>query len=73
MRTTTNNYNFHNDNEIEDVLHLVEKNIDCTNKLIKRIDALIEKKHFPDSIFKILTTLRNTCAVNVMNITKLSK
>ncbi len=73
MRTLKNDYNFCNTDEIEDVFNLLEKNVAATNKLIEHIDTLIESKCFPESIFKILTTLRNACAVNVMNIARLTK
>ncbi len=73
MRTLKNDYNFCNADEIEDVFNLLEKNVAATNKLIEHIDTLIENKCFPESIFKILTSLRNTCAVNVMNIARLTK
>ncbi len=73
MYTIKNNCDYQNNDEVEDILNLVEKNVDCTNKLIKHIDNLIENKHFPESILKVLTSIRNTCAVNVMNIARLTK
>ncbi len=73
MHTLKNNCDYQNNDEVEDILNLVEKNVDCTNKLIKHIDNLIENKYFPQSILKVLTSVRNTYAVNVMNITRLTK
>ncbi len=73
MYKIKNDYDNRNNEDVEDVLNLVEKNVDCTNKLIQRIDILIENKHFSESILQILITIRNTCAVNVMNINRLTK
>ncbi len=67
------NCDYCNDEDIEDVFSLLEKNVDCTHTLINRIDDLIEHKYLSESIIKILTTLRNTCAMNVMNIAQLTK
>ncbi|GAA4270980.1 hypothetical protein U6A24_03690 [Aquimarina gracilis] len=73
MHTTKSHYDYRNNDEVDDVLNLVEKNIDCTNKLINHIDNLIESKYFPEPTFRVLTSIRNTCAVNVMNITRIRK
>ncbi len=62
-----------NNEDIEDVFVLLEKNVNCTHTLINHIDDLIENKYFSESIISILTTLRNTCAMNVMNIAQLTK
>jgi len=59
--------------EVKDVFTLLEKNMNCTNTIIDQIDYLLERKHLPDSILKILTSLRNTCAVNIMNIARLTQ
>ncbi len=73
MYTIEEDCDYSNNKEVEDILSLVEKNVDCTNKLIKHIDAIIERKYFQEPILKVLTTIRNTCAVNVMNIARLTK
>ncbi len=66
-------YDNRNDEDVEDICTLLEANVDCTNKLIKHIDNLIEKKYFSEPIYKILISLRDTCAVNAMNIVKFIK
>ncbi len=73
MQKLKKSYDYRNHEEVEDVFNRLEKNVDCTNKLIKHIDHLIEKKYFSEPVHKVLITLRNTCAVNVMNIVQLSE
>ena len=58
MYTVKNDCDYRNNDDVENILNLVEKNIDCTNKLINHIDTLIESKYFPESILKILTSIR---------------
>ncbi|MEW7292632.1 hypothetical protein [Aquimarina sp. 2304DJ70-9] len=73
MQKLKKGYDYRNHEEVEDVFNLLEKNLDCTNKLINHIDNLIEKKYFSEPVHNVLTTLRNTCAVNVMNIAQLTE
>ncbi len=73
MYSLKNNYDNRNADDIEDVYHLLKKNADTTKTLIQHIDALIESKHFPESILKILISIRNACAINVMNIARFTK
>lgn len=61
------------DKDVDDIINLLAKNVRCTNNLIQRIDQLIESKNLPESITKVLVTFRNTCAINVMNITQVIK
>ncbi|GAA4277766.1 hypothetical protein [Aquimarina mytili] len=72
MRKLKKDYYCGDHEEIEGVFSLLEKNVDCTNQLIKHIDNLIENKYFSEPVHKALTLLRNTCAVNVMNIAQLT-
>ncbi len=73
MYSVKKNYDSPKDEDMEGVLHLLEKNIDCTDILINHIDGLIENTYFPKPFHDILTAIRNTCAVHVMNITRLTK
>ncbi|MBQ4820341.1 hypothetical protein [Aquimarina sp. MMG016] len=70
MYKTIKNDNLVKNEEIEGVYRLIEKNMDCTKKVIKHIDVLIENRLYPESAFKSLTSLRNVCAINVMNLLK---
>ncbi|WP_271782036.1 hypothetical protein [Aquimarina algiphila] len=63
----------HNDDDVEDLFNLLEKNLNCTQTLIHHIDAFIERKHPNENMLNVLTTVRNTCAVNAMNITRLTR
>ncbi|MDY8134107.1 hypothetical protein [Aquimarina sp. 2201CG5-10] len=67
----TNKTKVHPDiDEIQDVYALIEKNMDCTKKVILHIDFLIERTDLPETTIKSLTSLRNICAVNVMNLAR---
>ncbi len=73
MYSIKNKLDHRNDDDIENVINLLNENVDCTNKLIQHIDSLIEKKHLSETILRILKKIRNTCAVNMMNLARLTK
>lgn len=73
MEESVEDHDYSDQKEVKDVFHLLEKNVDCTNYVITQIDDLIENKVFSEPLHNILTLLRNTCAINVMNINRLIK
>ncbi|GAA3514540.1 hypothetical protein GCM10022393_30620 [Aquimarina addita] len=60
-------------NEINNVIHLIQNNIDCSKEIINHIDTILETKEIPASISNDLITQRNACAVNVMNFVRITK
>ena len=51
----------------------INDNKDCTQKVIYDIDSLIEKKSIPNSVKNNLESLRNYCAIHMMNLTQLEE
>ncbi|WP_299437806.1 hypothetical protein [uncultured Aquimarina sp.] len=70
MHESSNHYNNQNPRELENIINLIKKNVDCTKDIINHIDKFLENKQLPKSILDALVTQRNACAVNVMNFTR---
>ncbi|MDH7444446.1 hypothetical protein [Aquimarina sp. 2201CG14-23] len=70
MSDTANLNSSPNSKEIENVIHLIKNNVDCTKAIINHIDDFLETKQLPKSILDALITQRNACAVNIMNFTR---
>ena len=64
------NLNQSNSEQINSVLYLIEKNLECTQSIILQIDDLIETNFLSDKIYSSLSALRNSCAMNIMNLSK---
>ena len=56
--------------EMNNILYLIEKNLKCTQSIILHIDHLMETNLLSDKIYSFLSALRNSCAVNIMNLSK---
>ncbi|SEL81101.1 hypothetical protein SAMN04487910_3326 [Aquimarina amphilecti] len=59
--------------EFKNVINLMQNNVDNTKDIINQIDIFLETKVLPKSMLDILTTQRNTYAVNVMNSIRIMK
>ncbi|AXT63293.1 hypothetical protein D1816_24110 [Aquimarina sp. AD10] len=73
MHTIKNDCDYQSIDDVNDIYNLVKKNSNCAQLLIKHIDLLLENKHLSESIVQILTSIRNTCAIHVMNLARVAK
>lgn len=73
MKNLTKTNNNSNPTELENVIDLIQYNMDCTKDIIYHIDDYLESKLLPKPILDALVAQRNTCAVNVMNFTRVMK
>lgn len=70
MNKPHQNLNQNGSEAINNVLYLIEKNLECTQSIILQIDHLIETNFLSDKIYSSLSALRNSCAMNIMNLNK---
>lgn len=55
------------------VLEMINKNVNCTKSMITHIDYILEHKSLQESMIDSLTSIRNMCAINLMNLSRVNK